>query len=589
MNLSKTRNSLYYLVIVIVFANLLFFINLGEKGLWSSQEARNAIAAKTMLNGTFADWIVPTIEGQRSTQKPILYHWLVNLSCIAGGEVSPFFVRLPSVFCGLICAFYLFYLGQKLLSPKTGFLAAIILVTCIKFLHMSRTSRIDILLTVCLTICLGELLLFYLNGKLRHLYAGYFFSGLSFLSKGPIGIILPVIILTIFLLLKKDTGAIKKFLRPEAICFLLFTLIPYILLVLKITHGSFFEDFILKHNFERFLGAQGTFGKRKPLWFYIPHFLTGTMPWAFFIPLLTIYLRWHLTSKHPRETLSDTSAHCKTVHLFFTLVIGVIFTFFSLSSFKRSDYILPVFPAFSLLLGQCLTDEKFLGKKLNWIKGVMYVLTGIFLVCFPSAYIANYFKIYPTLCTCPFFQKYFNENDMTMIYSSFNYFDENKLSIFAVLLINIILSISLLLSKSTVKRILVSYVICFSSMYFFYYLNIEAALDKYCNLEPFSEKIKKIASPKQIVFFNGWNHSIAFYINPEIRAITTNDELIECAREKQLYYFITSPDTMNRLPSEIEKNAVVVLRTEPYLRNDFVLAKYCPSQDGYKSLTSGVE
>ena len=126
-------------------------------------------------------------------------------------------------------------------------------------------------------------------------------------------------------------------------------------------------------------------------------------------------------------------------------------------------------------------------------------------------------------------------------------------------------------------------------MYFFYYLNIEAALDKYCNLEPFSEKIKKIASPEQIVFFNGWNHSIAFYINPEIRAITTNDELIECAREKQLYYFITSPDTMNRLPSEIEKNAVVVLRTEPYLRNDFVLAKYSPSQDGYKSLTSGVE
>ena len=89
-------NYIFYLCALTL---ILFFTGLGERDLWAPVEPRYAEIARIMYaNG---EWVVPRINGDFYTDKPILYFWLVLIASKIAGGVNEWTVRLPSALAGI--------------------------------------------------------------------------------------------------------------------------------------------------------------------------------------------------------------------------------------------------------------------------------------------------------------------------------------------------------------------------------------------------------------------------------------------------------------------------------------------------------
>jgi hypothetical protein len=105
----------------------------------------------------------------------------------------------------------------------------------------------------------------------------------------------------------------------------------------------------------------------RPIYYYHFNFPLSFSPWIFFLPSAFVYAYSRENGERRKEIL------------FLTLWIGVVFIFFSLSKGKRSLYLLPLFPAASLLVGKLLHD--FISSQVDhfrqeWVSIPIYGLLG---------------------------------------------------------------------------------------------------------------------------------------------------------------------------------------------------------------------
>jgi 4-amino-4-deoxy-L-arabinose transferase-like glycosyltransferase len=83
-----------YPLILISLSVLLFFFGLGWRDFWAPVEPRYAEIARVMF--AKGEWIVPTVNGDLYTDKPILYFWLVLLAGKIFSAVNEWTLRLPA-------------------------------------------------------------------------------------------------------------------------------------------------------------------------------------------------------------------------------------------------------------------------------------------------------------------------------------------------------------------------------------------------------------------------------------------------------------------------------------------------------------
>jgi hypothetical protein len=88
-----------YPLYLCLLAGLLFFAFLGARDFWAPVEPRYAEIARVMFSK--GEWIVPTVNGDLYTDKPILYFWIVLIASKIFGGVSEWTVRLPAALGGL--------------------------------------------------------------------------------------------------------------------------------------------------------------------------------------------------------------------------------------------------------------------------------------------------------------------------------------------------------------------------------------------------------------------------------------------------------------------------------------------------------
>jgi 4-amino-4-deoxy-L-arabinose transferase-like glycosyltransferase len=98
--------------------------------------------------------------------------------------------------------------------------------------------------------------------------------------------------------------------------------------------------FFIRQILEESLGtAAGDYGRHQPPYYFVSNFFLNQAPWSVFFPPLVLFLY-----RRRRALFEDP--------LLFPLVWLVsVFLFFSLALGKRAVYILPLYPAFALLLG----------------------------------------------------------------------------------------------------------------------------------------------------------------------------------------------------------------------------------------------
>ncbi|HEY8504176.1 MAG TPA: glycosyltransferase family 39 protein [Gemmataceae bacterium] len=337
-----------HLSLLVIFTSTLFFFRLDQRGLWASHEARAAQHAQVMLDG--GGWGLPRLyDGTADLQKPPGYYWLAALSAkLLGGPVDAFAVRLPAAAAALLCVLlvygYLWGRGR----PVAGLVAALVLAGTLRFTGMARVARIDMPLTLAIT---AALLLYARSWRdgCRHRTAWQVLAWLSaaaaVLLKGPVGLALPLAVVGAFTLAERRFFAGPD-LRPHhpRPALLLGPLVfaaaalPWFVWANHATGGELFRVFVWHHNVERALGGAEELASY-PWWYYGPRFLVDCLPWT---PALAVLLAGWLRSGGWRD---DADARFGLVWL------AVMFGVLSCASFKRADYLLPLYPGAAIFLG----------------------------------------------------------------------------------------------------------------------------------------------------------------------------------------------------------------------------------------------
>ncbi len=331
---------------------LIYFVNLGQWDLWSPDEPRYAEVSREMVNR--GDWILMHRNGHLYTDKPPLFFWAIAVSSFLWQGFTPFSVRFPSALFGTLTVLLIFFIGKKLYSSRTGFLSGLVLATVYEFAYLSTRGNIDATLTFFTTASLFCFFQWYCDtqeGKIRpgnlkglSLYGFYISMGLATLAKGPVGFILPLLVSLIYLVFQKDWGGIRRMkLLPGILLFMIVVLAWYLPAV---TRGGniYLRETLFKHTMDAY--AKGWTHVR-PFYYYLYNFPLDFLPWFIFLPGAMVYGFFKEAIEKRRE------------FVFLFVWFAVIFLFFSISKGKRGLYLLPLYPAASLMVGKFWEDSIF--------------------------------------------------------------------------------------------------------------------------------------------------------------------------------------------------------------------------------------
>jgi 4-amino-4-deoxy-L-arabinose transferase-like glycosyltransferase len=333
----------------------LFFFRLGADPLGGIDESKHASTSKDMvLSG---DWVTPRYNGQNFYDKTPLYNWLAAISFLLFG-FTEFAARLPAALLGSGCVMITYWLARRMFGPVAAFLSALVLATSAEYIVLARVVVHDISLAFFITLALTLFFVGYKNTKHRKLafLFGYAALGFAVLAKGPVGVVLPMMIIGLFLISKGQLRFLKEMQIGWGLLIFLAVAAPWYILM-GVRNPDYGEYFFLKQNIGSFLSQQSR--HPKAFYYYIPVLMGGFFPWSLFLPLALF-----------RALRSKTALHGDGV-IFALIWFGVIFIFFSMASSKLGTYILPLFPAAAVLVGVLWYDLLYASNRVLH-KGVFY-------------------------------------------------------------------------------------------------------------------------------------------------------------------------------------------------------------------------
>lgn len=294
-------------------------------------ETRYSLIATAMNES--GNYVTPHIKNTIYLEKPPLVSWVTAAFFKVLGE-NDFAARLFTGLCAWGCIILSYFIGRHFRDEKTGlYAAAILTVSCYHF-FLGRINILDMPLTffICLAIWLGYLALERQNQKYLF-YLFYFVCGLTFLTKGLVGVLFPFAILIIWLIWVGQWQKILLFFSPVGILIFLIVVCPWVILAQK-ENPDFLWFFFVQEHFLRFTTKMH--GKMQPFYYFLPIILAGTIPWSVYI-----IKAWN------NITFKDSffkSNENKLLLVWFLFIL----LFYSVSSSKLITYIAPVFIPLSL-------------------------------------------------------------------------------------------------------------------------------------------------------------------------------------------------------------------------------------------------
>ncbi len=339
---------LFFGVFLGLFCGLIFIWGLGDIPFYTKGQPREATVVWEIYHN--GDWVLPLRNGHIIPSKPPLFHWLGTSAALALGQLSEFSIRFPSALLALLGVLLTYRVGVVLWGVEAGLVAGLTLATSFEWVRAATTARVDMTLTFFMVAAFFSFWSMYRKqrtcpepgrrvGWLEALGLSCLLS-LATLAKGPIGAALPGLVIGVFLCVKRDLLFVRHL--HLATGGLLFLLIAGSWYALALWYGgeAFFDKQIMKENIERFLwsGSAGA-GHVHPFYYFIPNLFLGMAPWSFFfLPLL--YFLYQCRQDWAEKNFT-----------YLIVWIVTIFVFYSISSSKRTVYILPIYPAIALLLG----------------------------------------------------------------------------------------------------------------------------------------------------------------------------------------------------------------------------------------------
>ena len=345
------------MVIVICIISVLPWIGLGDFS--TKGEPREAAVAVSMLET--GNWVLPQVYANEFAYKPPLAHWLMAAASLPQGYVSEFTSRLPSALAFIILiGFTLVFFGKRLRFQQ-AFIATLLLITCIEIHRAAMTTRVDMLLTTFIVIGLYQLYRWEDKLELKGVpIAIPALLGCAVLTKGPVGIILPLFVFGVYLLMLRKYSylVIFKALLYAGISSIFLPLLWYVAAWKQ--GGDTFLNVMLAENFGRFFHLSTpdihyNLGHENGVWYNFMTLAAGFVPWTIFFFFSLFGLKLHKPEKSVKEILASTWNNIRSMEkekLFSLVALVCIIFFYSIPSSKRSVYLMPAYPFIAIFLAQ---------------------------------------------------------------------------------------------------------------------------------------------------------------------------------------------------------------------------------------------
>ncbi len=316
-----------------------------------------ALLSKQMFES--GNYLQLYLNGVDYLDKPPLLFWSACLSYKLFG-IHDWAYRLPSVLC-LALGIYSVYRYTKLFyTERAAKMAALIMASCMACYVMTSDVRADTMLTGWVMFSLWQLAEFNLTLKFKNICLGAMGVGLAMLTKGPIGLIIPVTAFTVEFAYKRQWKSFFRWQYLVALGIIALILLPmsyglyeqFDAQPLKTVHDklgiSGLRFYYWTQSFGRITGESSWSNDPDPFFLY-HSFLWSFAPWCvFFIPALFFEIKNKIKNfKKPDNSETVTISG-----------YVLILIFLSRSHYQLPHYTFAIHPLAAVLTAKYL-DERF--------------------------------------------------------------------------------------------------------------------------------------------------------------------------------------------------------------------------------------
>jgi 4-amino-4-deoxy-L-arabinose transferase-like glycosyltransferase len=241
-------------------------------------------------------------KGVNYLDKPPMLFWLSSYSMQLFGATN-FAYKLPSLLLALLAIYATYRLAKHFYDESTSRIAALVLASCQGMFLMTNDIRCDLALMAWVITGMWLLQEWISRKKWLYLILSSLAFGAALMTKGPIGIIAPVLAFGSHWMLRREWKNILKWQYLIAILIIGISLIPmciglyqqYDLYPEKFVNGKNHESglkfFFWTQSFGRITG-ENVWNNGADLSFQIVNMLWSFLPWIFLlIPAIVYYVK----------------------------------------------------------------------------------------------------------------------------------------------------------------------------------------------------------------------------------------------------------------------------------------------------------
>ena len=372
-------------------AAFVLFVQLGAPALWDDDEPKNAACSLAMLDAN--DWVVPTFNGGLRIEKPPLVNWLqiAGFTLCGRNETG---ARIGSALLTLGTCLLTWRIGRELLGPMVGLWSGLAMATCVWTAVGGRAATPDAPLVFFTTLALYLFARGALSSaaaaKNSDLSTGKIFElplasslgigiacGAAVLTKGPVGIVLPLAAFGLFACwrwcatvtpwptaLQRLPGQLYRLFMPAGIILATVLLVagPWYAWVGLRTDGMWLHGFFFVHNVGRFAGTME--GHSGSLFYYPTVIGVGLFPWSIVLAAMLGHGVLILCGNRQSSGTQSSASDGRKVPLQLMACWAIAWVgAFSCAGTKLPGYVWPAYPALAVGIGLFLDD---------WASGTLY-------------------------------------------------------------------------------------------------------------------------------------------------------------------------------------------------------------------------
>ena len=339
-------------------------------------ESNYVLSAITMLKHN--SWISPMIYDQVWYDKPPLTYWALMISYKLFG-ISDFTSRIPNTLIAGGSVALMYHLVYRIKESKhIAVMSALLLFSALQFWYISHAVITDGFLFFFSLAIFGYSYLAFTKSDKYSMVKAYGAAALAVVTKGPVGIVLPGLILLLFIAIRwftqKDNDDysldkdIKLLFNPIGIFLFIILASPWYIAMYSIHGQEFISGFLGLHNMERALVSEHP--KFNVWYYYLIIVPLSLLPWTPAVIYRLKNIKWK-----------------NDFYLIGAIWFIVIVLFYSLVATKYITYtLLAIIPC--IIWGAEAITSSFNNKA----KSFKYIVTypiGIYTVLFVTASIAT--------------------------------------------------------------------------------------------------------------------------------------------------------------------------------------------------------